>query len=296
MTESRNPLVDPNSRFEWGDYLPVDDGGDHGGTGKWNPFTPGQGYTTGDSSWFEGLPLIDSAIALAEDLTTDAKTELDSVQEWIDVTAAGIEVVGVGIAAGTGDWGGLAVAPVVSWALEHVKPLRLLLDEVTGNQDTVNGVAHTWANMSKALAESARQYQDLAGSTEAFWRGEAGERYRNRHADALTGAIASAGVMCRAWATLVAIMGEIVGIVHDFIRELIAAAVGQIVQDVVEVGTVAGAAAIPQQTAGEIARFTGIAAKAVAKAAKAAITNIGLAQKILRLLDELIEIIERLRK
>lgn len=293
-----NPLVDKNSQFEWGDYLPgiEDEGSDYGGTSKWNPFTPGQGYTTGDSSWFEGLPIIDSVLTLVELAQSEPKSGLEGLQQWIDATAAGIDIVGTAASDVTGDWGGAIVAPAVSWALEHVKPLRLLLDEVTGNQDAVNAVANTWHNMSQHLAQAARTYQDQAGRTDQFWQGEAGDAYRGKQATGLVEAMASAAALSDVFGTLVYILGRVVGIVHDFIRELIAAAIGQIVQDVAEALTIVGAAAIPAQTSGEIARLTGVAAKAVARATKEAFSASALAKQILPVLSELLGIIDHLTK
>ncbi|WP_031467664.1 WXG100 family type VII secretion target [Sciscionella sediminilitoris] len=299
MTGSDNPLVDKNSRFEWGDYTPIQDGGDQGGTQWWNPFTPGQGYTTDKtdldrfSHWFEGAPIVNDAVTIAQNIDKAAHGEKLQVHDWIEQFAAGYSLGTYGVALAEGDWGGTAVAPVVSWALEHVKPLRLLLDEVTGNQDTVNAVANTWENMAGALQEASKNYADKVERTVQFWQGDAADAYRE-HARQLVGALASAGVMCHSWATLIRIVSEIVGIVHDFIRELIAAVVGQIVQDLVEAATVVGAAAIPEQTTGEVVRASGIAAKAVAKAVEGAFKIEGLIPKILTILDEIAKIIERL--
>lgn len=290
-----NPLVDPNSQFQWGDYLPVKDGGDHGGTAWWNPFTPGQGYTTNDPGqfdhWFSGLPVIDSAQSLGEDIANH-----DAFKAVVDYAAVALDIAGVATAAATGDWGGLIVAPIASWIMEHVKPLRLLLDELTGNQDTVDAIANTWDNMSKALGDAAKLYHELVQETGDFWHGPASDAYRNARAQALGAALTVAGILCRAWGLLLHIVGECVKIVHDLVRELIAALIGQLVQDAVEAATVVGAAAIPEQSAGEIARVTTVATEAVSKVVKAAFTGVSLASKIVTVLGEAVSIVERLGK
>lgn len=291
MTSTDNPLVDPNSQFQWGDYLPVDDGGDHGGTSTGNPFTPGQGYTTGSDHWLKGLPVLDSAQSLIEDI--QGKDAFKAVADWCSI---GLQVAGLAAAAATGDWGGLVIAPIASWIMEHVKPLRLMLDELTGNQDTVNAIANTWGNMSGALKDAATQYSKSVDSTVQSWQGDGADAYRKEFASLMVDATAALGALLEGWSLLIHIVSECVGMVHDLVRDLIAALIGQLVQDLAEAATVVGAAAIPEQSAGEIARVTTVATTAVSKVLKAMTEGLSIAGQILSLASEAINVIERLVK
>lgn len=287
-----NDLVDPNSQFHWGDYLPVG-GGEHGGTSRWNPFTPGQGYTTnkdGDfDHWLSGLPVFDNAQSTLEDI----RKSDDQLKAIVDMSAAIADGAGLYAAKASGDWGGLVIAPVASWIMEHVKPLRLLLDELTGNQDMVNAVANTWENMSRTLGEAVTLYHKLVQETRDFWNGPGSDGYRNARARALGAALAVASIVCQGWSLLVRSLGESVKIVHDLVRDLIAALIGQLVQDAVHAATVVGAATIPEQSAGEIARVTALVTKAVLTVVEEAGTTASMVGKFYPLLSEAISIVER---
>lgn len=279
MTDG-NPLVDQDAKFEWGDYIPGTESSDQGGTSKWNPFTPGQGHTTGRDSWYKGIPVVDTARQLRDDVNND-----DLFNGILDYATAGLEIAGLGMALTSGDWGGLIVAPVASWLMEHLKPLRLILDELTGNMDAVHGVAQTWHNLSDAMFDASARYFDAVEELRGGWAGEAASAYEKNRADPLHVALEVAGILTQAWGDLVKIAGDCVGVTHDTVRDLIAALQGQLVQDLTEALTVVGALAIPAQTLGEIERVTTQVLAKVDELVKALYHGVDLAKAIVTMVS-----------
>src|SRR4030081_79424 len=144
---STNPLVDPNSRFNPNDYNSLHNGPITSGPGTSG--TPAFGTTTG-GNWLAGTGPWDDAQTLANDINSG---KASGMTQALDFVAVGLDVIGAVI-----DPIGTFTGMLAGWLVEHLKPLKLILDELAGNPDTISGVANTWGNISSAMKAAADDY------------------------------------------------------------------------------------------------------------------------------------------
>ncbi|WP_328607417.1 hypothetical protein OG943_47405 [Amycolatopsis sp. NBC_00345] len=234
---SDNKLVDDGAHFHASDYAPVSADPNASGVDvagyKVNPFMPGPGATEDNQHWLSGIPVLGNG----ENFLADIKGN-DSFSAVFDGAAAALDGFSVGFQAGTdiatGNIGGLVgnliAAPLTAWILDHVKPLRLVMDELLGNPGTVAAVGTTWSNMSKELAGVSKDLQQQSGATAKFWTGPAADAYRTDRAGKLAGALGTTAVLCEAWGMLLGVVSDCVQVVHDTVRDLISALVALLVE------------------------------------------------------------------
>lgn len=216
MTNS-NPLVDENAKTDWQEYNPL----------TWNSrdgygmYMPGPGADGTNQHWASGIPVDGSVENLAYDIQGNDVFSgvFDALSTALD-TASFIEG-GIGAATSVGGLVGFLMEPLIAWIVDHLKPIRLVLDELAGNPATVKGVSKTWTNMGKALGEAAKKYDDAAQQTSRYWRGPAADAYRKR-ARALAIGLNSMGLLCELWATVLDVVSQLVQAAHDLVRDLIA--------------------------------------------------------------------------
>jgi len=221
-------LVDKNAKTDWNDYNPFTWNEDNG----YFLIAPGPGATDQNPHWASGLPVYGSVESLIHDLR--AGEEFAAV---FDFLSAGLDVAGLAIgAAGAESPGGvlgLVAQPVISWILDHVKPFRLIQDELVGNPGTVAGIAKTWTNMGTRLGQVADHYHAAAAETLQQWRGSAADAYAE-HARELATCVNSLGVLCEAWALLISTVGRMVQALHDMVRDLISGLVTALLEIAVD--------------------------------------------------------------
>ncbi|MGW4490111.1 WXG100-like domain-containing protein [Amycolatopsis sp. NPDC004368] len=116
----------------------------------------------------------------------------------------------------------------VGWLLEHVGPLKEMLDKLAGNPDQVMANAQTWQNVSQELTAIG---QDLAASVNADlqgWTGGASDAYRRQVQD-LAQLLGAASQASAGAASGVQTAGELVASVRALVRDTIAKVVAHMV-------------------------------------------------------------------
>jgi uncharacterized protein YukE len=139
---------------------------------------------------------------------------------WIDVTLAGAGAGFEAFSAGVDPIGTLASAGL-SWLLEHVDPLRELLEDLTGNPDILLMHADTWANMAAEAAAIGEEMQVLAQSHQEEWTGEAAAAFRGLHAELKLG-VDSLGAIFDSMRAATAAAAGIIQTTYELVRDLIA--------------------------------------------------------------------------
>ena len=183
------------------------------------PFTEGNGdygYATG--------------INIAESATDAFKGIADG--DWVSG--------GLGVASLAGEIAGAAIDPfgylmssVASFLMEHVQPLKDMLDSVAGNPPVIQSYADTWGNVAKSLQERQKDLENAVKTGTAEWKGDGADAYRKSAAEAAE-AIGGAATVASAIGTVTMIMGQVVAFVRGLVRQLIADLVGKLISWVME--------------------------------------------------------------
>lgn len=128
---------------------------------------------------------------------------------------------------------GYLLSSVASFLMEHMQPLKDMLDAVAGDPPVIQSYSETWGNVAKKLEDTHVEFTNTVKNGTSGWTGEAADQYRKQaaeQAEAISGASTVAGGI----STVVMIFGEIVAFVREFIRQLIADAVGKLIAWVME--------------------------------------------------------------
>ncbi|MFF5093325.1 MULTISPECIES: hypothetical protein [Actinosynnema] len=178
---------------------------------------------TGDNGWATGISLAESAMDTYKGFAEG---------NWIE---AGLGTVGL-----VADAASLAVDPfgtllssAASFLMEHMQPLKQMLDWLAGNPPVIDSYSQTWNNVAEELKAVAADYASAVATGTEGWTGPAAEAYHRsaaEHGDALSGAASAAGAV----GTVVGLMGMVVAFVREFVRDLIADLVGKLIAWVLE--------------------------------------------------------------
>ncbi|AXX29973.1 DNA/RNA non-specific endonuclease [Actinosynnema pretiosum subsp. pretiosum] len=178
---------------------------------------------TGDNGWATGISLAESAMDTYKGFAEG---------NWIE---AGLGTVGL-----VADAASLAVDPfgtllssAASFLMEHMQPLKQMLDWLAGNPPVIDSYSQTWNNVAQELKAVAEDYASAVRTGTEGWTGPAAEAYHRsaaEHGDALSGAASAAGAV----GTVVGLMGMVVAFVREFVRDLIADLVGKLIAWVLE--------------------------------------------------------------
>lgn len=128
---------------------------------------------------------------------------------------------------------GYLMSSVASFLMEHMQPLKDMLDAVAGDPPVIQSYSETWGNVAKKLEDTQVEFSNAVKNGTSGWTGEAADAYRKQateQAEAISGAATAAGAI----STVVMIFGEVVAFVREFIRQLIADAVGKLISWVLE--------------------------------------------------------------
>ncbi|MFC3451005.1 hypothetical protein [Amycolatopsis speibonae] len=128
---------------------------------------------------------------------------------------------------------GYLMSSVASFLMEHMQPLKDMLDAVAGDPPVIQSYSETWGNVAKKLEDTQVEFSNAVKNGTTGWSGDAADQYRKQaaeQAEAISGAATVAGAI----STVVMIFGEIVSFVREFIRQLIADAVGKLISWVME--------------------------------------------------------------
>ncbi|ATE54111.1 PPE domain-containing protein [Actinosynnema pretiosum] len=178
---------------------------------------------TGDNGWATGISLAESAMDTYKGFAEG---------NWIE---AGLGTVGLvaDVASLAVDPFGTLLSSAASFLMEHMQPLKQMLDWLAGNPPVIDSYSQTWDNVAEELKAVAADYASAVASGTEGWTGPAAEAYHRgaaEHGDALSGAASAAGAV----GTVVGLMGMVVGFVREFVRDLIADLVGKLIAWVLE--------------------------------------------------------------
>jgi uncharacterized protein YukE len=139
---------------------------------------------------------------------------------WIDVTLAGAGGAFEAFSAGVDPIGTLASAGL-SWILEHVDPLRQLLEDLTGDPDVLLMHAQTWSNMAADAAALGEELQLIMDDYREEWVGDAASSFRTLHTELKLG-VESLGAVFGSMQAATAAAAGIVQTAYELVRDLIA--------------------------------------------------------------------------
>ncbi|WP_169523996.1 hypothetical protein [Amycolatopsis balhimycina] len=199
-----------------GNPLVVDAKKDPDGPGA---FTAGNG----DYGWAGGIGIAESSMDAFNGIKDG-----DWVSGGLGMLSLAGEIAGAAI-----DPFGYLMSSVASFLMEHIQPLKDMLDSVAGNPPVIQSYADTWGNVSKALGERKTDFDNAVKNGTTGWTGAGADAYRKfaaEHSDALSGAATVAGAI----STVTMIMGQIVSFVRETVRQLIADLVGKLISWVME--------------------------------------------------------------
>lgn len=275
-----NPLVDPSSQFNPDDYAVSWDKVKQGDYSTLNPISSGPG---GD--WLSGTGLWDDCATLGKDIAANKAGAADYI-------AVGLDTLGVLI-----DPIGTAAGMLAGWMMDHLKPLKMMLDELAGNPDTVTGVANTWNNISKAMTSGATSYANAVSGQTADWHGDAADAYRTQ-ANKLVQAMGGAGALADAMSQISTIGGEIVATVRSTVRDIISLLIGFLVDLAIEEACSLGAATpvVIAQGIADIGKATKETVEAIDKACTVIGLVIAVAGKVNTLYAEIVKVLPNLEQ
>lgn len=119
------------------------------------------------------------------------------------------------------------------WAMEHFHFLREPLNAVAGDQQAIEAMSATWANIGQEVQSAADDLNNTVKRDTASWSGEAADAYRaSAHDKAST--FAGVAAACTAAGTAVQMCGTLLNVVRGIIRDLISQAVGELVAAIIE--------------------------------------------------------------
>lgn len=248
-----NPLVKPRSRFDWSEY------------------SSATGWLTNEDHWYAGVGLWTDLDAIQKDIESGNALDLglDAVTLGLDGLSAVIDPFGALISAGVG------------WLLEHVKPLKLLLDLTAGEPNIIQAKSETWGSISVALKDDAAEYNTSVEPQTAEWNGKAADAYRNWSKKAAA-FVDTTGKCADGMAALVKMAGIAAATVRTFLRNIIATLVGKLIDWALELLATRGGATplVAEQAKVEIART-------VARAIQAMKALFKVTKQIMTMLDRL---------
>ncbi|GIF37488.1 hypothetical protein [Actinoplanes xinjiangensis] len=165
----------------------------------------------GSTTWSTGLGLVEDAHQISDGIRNNS---------WVDATLGGVGGSLNAVAVAVDPLGSL-FAWGVGWLMEHVQPLRDVLDRLAGRPDEIAAHAATWRNVAAAAAEARQGYATAVRTQTAGWLGASGDAYR-AHAGEQLAAVDGIATVTSAISYAVEGAGLLVGLVREIVRDLIA--------------------------------------------------------------------------
>lgn len=168
---------------------------------------------------------------------------------------------------------GYVAGQLFSWMLEHVEPLRQVLDYLGGNPTMIKAYAQSWTNIQEAMQAIQSDFGEKI-ATMSSWVGETAQAYRERVA-AVQAQMGASGEAAGAINKLMLQVAEIVGGIRTAVRDtlswLAGCLVGYAIKIAATVGTgtplVIAQALMDITKAGvKVAEMLGILGKVISKA------------------------------
>ena len=149
------------------------------------------------------------------------ETGLSSVSLVADAVGVGVDPLGTLIAWGAG------------WLIDHFGPLKSWMDEFLGDADSVRADAATWSNVAQAMGECADTLEGDEKNLMGDQVGATATAYRASNADTIS-ALRTASGAADAMSGATSVLAEVVGLVHDLLRDAISAIVGTLASAIIE--------------------------------------------------------------
>lgn len=135
---------------------------------------------------------------------------------------------------------GKLLEPIYNWIFENVKPLKVIIETITGSPEQVTAQADLYRSVSEQLAEQANALIESANVALNEWEGEARDAFRTTveaAVDKQSGIASSVNTLAEVAYGLAAIVSAVKEIVLGLIKELIT--------ELVTKGVMVALAAIP---------------------------------------------------
>lgn len=203
-----NGLITDGTKFDLGSYNP----GKGGFLAKWDK---PEDKVAGAGAW-------ENSVKLFQEVTDSGKRNYGLMVGH----AASLGLDGLTAA---NDPIGTSVGWVAGWAMEHIKPLKLMLDLLAGNPDMVKSAAQTWKNIGDELIRLGNHYNKARTAGTGGWHGDANEAYQTT-AKNIVDALLAKGKLAHAMSVMVATTGDMVDLARSIIRDLIGMALGEAVK------------------------------------------------------------------
>jgi hypothetical protein len=201
-----NKHIADGTRWDWKNYNPAD-----GGV-----------FTNMDKkNWAKGSGLVGDVWDLWLEVDEEAKRNYATM-------AGHVASISVNVAGMAGDPVGSLASGLAGWALEHIKPFKLILDGLAGNPDMVGAAAETWKKIAAELDRLAGHYSAAVDYGTGNWNGDAGESYRGNFASPIQDALKATATLTRTLSVVAGTAGEMVNMVRSLARDLTAQAVGML--------------------------------------------------------------------
>jgi hypothetical protein len=204
-SSDKNWVIADGTNFDLKDYDPTS----HGGKGEYYAFTG-----LGKDDRFAGAGVVDDVWAATQEITDKSKQNYGLISGQI--ATLGLDGVAIG-ADPIGAFAGWAAG----WLMEHVKPLKLMLDLVTGNPKAVAAAAKTWKTIGDEMIRLGKAYAEAVRNGTGHWNGAAGHGYREHAAKNIVSALLSSGTLAHTLSIVVGMTGEVVDMVRAAVRDLI---------------------------------------------------------------------------
>jgi hypothetical protein len=230
------------------------------------------------TQWYTGIGIAESISDLVQGIQSG---------NWVDI-GLGVATTGLEALSLYMDPIGSVASNLISFVIEHVGPLKDILDQLAGSADGVAAQARTWKKVAEAVGQTKTEYEREATQDTSSWTGASGDAYRKRAAD--TGALlGGAAEAASGIAGAVELSGMLVAVVRETVRDLIADLVGRCVVWAIEALTVVGAPLVASQAATAAAKWAARIAQIIKQLLRAF-------EKLKPLLKRLGELLEQIRK
>ncbi|GAB1688681.1 hypothetical protein [Krasilnikovia sp. M28-CT-15] len=180
-----------------------------------------------DMKGYEGAGIFESACGLVDGMMNG---------DWLgaggNAVATGLSLIGAVM-----DPLQAVFAAGVGWLMEHVSFLREPLDKLMGNPKAIEGHAQSWYNIEKRLYDAVDFFANEVNRSTAAWAAQSAEAYRRlarNHAESLQ----ALGKIADGMSKATTIVGAMVGVVRNTLRDIIAEVVGACISKAIQAATV----------------------------------------------------------
>ncbi|MBU2668328.1 hypothetical protein KOI35_32930 [Actinoplanes bogorensis] len=181
----------------------------------------------GETKGYEGAGIFESAAGVVDNWNSG---------DWFGVAGNGL-ATGLGLLGAVMDPLQAVFAAGVGWLMEHVSFLREPLDKLCGDPKAIEAHAQTWYNIEARIYEATDFFVDEVKKSTDAWAARSAEAYRamaRGHAEAIQAMGKVADFMSKA----TTIVGAMVGVVRNTIRDIVSEVVGACISKAIQALTV----------------------------------------------------------